>query len=875
MPSESEIREHKITHCPYRCWCDECVEAFGRERPHFAGRGSERCVPVVHVDYLFWTARGFVTKDDMTPDERADALTVVAAYDSSTKFIFAHPVTAKGVSEDQYAADAVAEDIGWLGYPRVLLRSDNEPALLALLKESLKCMRIQSEAAPLESVATEGSVPYDPQTNGAAETGVRLLKGQARALMLGLEKEIAMAIPPKHAMAQWVVRHAGHVRSLRIVGTDGKTAYQRVRGVANHTAMANLGEVVRYKARSQERHGIAGSGWRWSSAVWLGVDHRTNQYILYDQNFGVRMARTIMRLPQEQKFCAARVAEVDVTPQSMYRNEPREPQAVLRPRAPEAPAPQRVDPDAPRAARRMYIRQDDIIRFGFTDGCPRCQHARRYGFNQTTLQHSAACRARVEGELAKDEAGQRRLARVEQRMHEHAAEEGERILRDQQRPHASVGESGDRPRGDADSGPSDALRAPPSSSARPPASRPREPPRFLPPRFLSEREDVADGADDHRGAHLPSPERNAQYSPPRGDTPIHEPNNDENGNEPGMDLDIVDCRDVLFAAARRPRKAKGPCVAAGGALDRASDRRAERRTTSHGLSVDGGSGSQGTHGADTVSSSEPPSEKTGVGVRGPDPPVTFDRVRGEAQAQAQCDSGRESTPVAVDQGAQSSDEHECELRDIVRLYCVEMRREARQRQNEVLLAVNQMGGDGCKYRRERARAARAVISEVYSPPRVGELAGRLTKYGCAPGLAFDITTCDEHGVPWDFSLPERRAEAERRIDAERPTLLIGSPMCTAFSNWQKINDRKRPRGVVLEEKEAGKMHLAWTMHLYKERRLDTSRASRRGQLFAGTLRAGSAPAARRPAGQRRPMPTRATGRDWAPHSEAHRMHEQL
>ena len=386
---------------------------------------------------MFWTARGLVAKCEVAPDERAETLTVAVAYCSRSEFLFAHPVTAKGTTEDQYAADAVAEDIGWLGYTRVLLRSDNEPALLAVLQESLKCMRIQSETTPIDTVAAEGAVPYDPQSNGAAETGVRLLKGQARALMLGLEKEIGMAVPPKHAMAQWLVRHAGHVRSLRIVGSDGRTAYQRVRGAPNHAAMAGIGEVVRYKARAQEKHGIAGSGWRWSTAVWLGIDFKTNQYILFDQNFGIRMARTMMRLPDEQKFSAERV---DVTPQSMHHREPREPQVTWRERDPNAPGPQRADPDAPRPARRLYIKQSDIIRFGFTEGCPRCHHARRNGFNRTTLQHSAEYRARVEGKLAEDTEGQRRLARGENRVNEHAAEEGERLLREQQGSHASVGE---------------------------------------------------------------------------------------------------------------------------------------------------------------------------------------------------------------------------------------------------------------------------------------------------------------------------------------------------------------------------------------------------------------------------------------------------
>ena len=66
----------------------------------------------------------------------------------------------KGVGEDRIAADMVSEDIVWLGHSRVLIRSDNEPALVALVNESLKNLRIGG----LEQAAAEGSTPYDPQT---------------------------------------------------------------------------------------------------------------------------------------------------------------------------------------------------------------------------------------------------------------------------------------------------------------------------------------------------------------------------------------------------------------------------------------------------------------------------------------------------------------------------------------------------------------------------------------------------------------------------------------------------------------------------------------------------------------------------------------
>ena len=41
MPCASEVAHHKTTHCPYRSWCDECVEAFGREWPTMVPRVAD------------------------------------------------------------------------------------------------------------------------------------------------------------------------------------------------------------------------------------------------------------------------------------------------------------------------------------------------------------------------------------------------------------------------------------------------------------------------------------------------------------------------------------------------------------------------------------------------------------------------------------------------------------------------------------------------------------------------------------------------------------------------------------------------------------------------------------------------------------------
>ena len=109
------------------------------------------------------------------------------------------------------------------------------------------------------------------------------------------------------------------------------------------------------------------------------------------------------------------------------------------------------------------------------------------------------------------------------------------------------------------------------------------------------------------------------------------------------------------------------------------------------------------------------------------------------------------------------------------------------------------------------------VAEVYSPPRV---TARAQEMGMRPGMAFDITEKDENGVAWDFSRRERREEARRRLRATRPWLLVGSPMCTAFSILQSLNfsrmDPEKVRRLVTE----ALVHLHFCVQLYRDQMAD-------------------------------------------------------
>ena len=90
-----------------------------------------------------------------------------------TRRIFARVAPVKGVDEEGFAVKSIVDDVVWLGYTKVVLKTDNEPAILKLLQESLGDMMIEE----LDQVMHENSPEYDPQSNGNAEVGVWLVKG--------------------------------------------------------------------------------------------------------------------------------------------------------------------------------------------------------------------------------------------------------------------------------------------------------------------------------------------------------------------------------------------------------------------------------------------------------------------------------------------------------------------------------------------------------------------------------------------------------------------------------------------------------------------------------------------------------------------------
>ena len=155
-----------MTHVPFRAWCRHYLESH-------AGAKDPRAAAVVSFDYAFLSDHGEITTDDEFAAAGDGAVKMLVVRDSRSKAVFAHVVPQKGLNEKGYAVNALVEDVKWLGYTSLTLKSDNEPAIVKLLSEALRELRISGVPQLLKEHPPE----YDPMANRNAELGVKLVKG--------------------------------------------------------------------------------------------------------------------------------------------------------------------------------------------------------------------------------------------------------------------------------------------------------------------------------------------------------------------------------------------------------------------------------------------------------------------------------------------------------------------------------------------------------------------------------------------------------------------------------------------------------------------------------------------------------------------------
>ena len=129
----------------------------------------------------------------------------------------------------------------------------------------------------------------------------------------------------------------------------------------------------------------------------------------------LELARSIKRVPEEDRHSADAIEQVNRRPQDMLHRAawgamPRQ-ERVDRLR----PAEAAEEPPQAKAKKlqNMSVTMKDLENHGYTPHCPRCDHIRAHGHARGFSQsHSHECRLRISLELEKSPEGLERLARV-------------------------------------------------------------------------------------------------------------------------------------------------------------------------------------------------------------------------------------------------------------------------------------------------------------------------------------------------------------------------------------------------------------------------------------------------------------------------------
>ena len=127
-PLTEEWINHQLTHTPFRAWCPICVQAKAKSLPHRKSRSNDRGFPVIGLDYMF-----------MTPKPSGEHLVypILVIKDSKSGGIWTIPTSRKGITGFNVVA-RITEIIVKLGYPKVMLKSDQEVSMKDIQKEVRK-----------------------------------------------------------------------------------------------------------------------------------------------------------------------------------------------------------------------------------------------------------------------------------------------------------------------------------------------------------------------------------------------------------------------------------------------------------------------------------------------------------------------------------------------------------------------------------------------------------------------------------------------------------------------------------------------------------------------------------------------------------------
>ena len=140
-----------------------------------------------------------------------------------------------------------------MGYAQLTLKSDQEPAILALTNAVKNTLSAKGVTCRLEN-SPKGDA--HGMSNGESESSVANAQGLARTLKDHVEFKIEKMINCKSPLLPWLVEYVGTLYTLFSFdekSKDGMTPFRKLKGRDWVISLPSFGECVDYRVRTQHK----------------------------------------------------------------------------------------------------------------------------------------------------------------------------------------------------------------------------------------------------------------------------------------------------------------------------------------------------------------------------------------------------------------------------------------------------------------------------------------------------------------------------------------------------------------------------------------------------------------------------------------------
>ena len=277
-PSEDLVLLHETTHIPRAPWCEACLASRSRE-DNYSDALPTREYPILSIDYMFTSTEG----------EGQPLATHLIIVDSQTKYTQAIAIDGKGARSLKHCVEEIVRMANTLGYTRIGLRYDTEPAMKQLAAYVV-ATRLKAGLA-----TEEEPVAPDPENHGAsqAERYIGIVRSLGNCLLQTIEQRTGHKTVSSDPLFAWCYRHAAFLHTRFKVQKDGCTSFEIVHGRKYKSKLMPFGSFVYAQLLPESKS----KGDSWKACVWLGRSTVGDLNLVADAQ-GVHQARSVRLSPK-------------------------------------------------------------------------------------------------------------------------------------------------------------------------------------------------------------------------------------------------------------------------------------------------------------------------------------------------------------------------------------------------------------------------------------------------------------------------------------------------------------------------------------------------------------------------------------------------